>query len=272
LIAVSLIEELIRLIAKPLRREDYEDFFFKENLAFRIKGSRIEAVRHPSMPDPDSLLHIEEQKRILFRNTAQFVRGYPANDVLLWGERGTGKSSLVKSLLTVFAEEGLRIVQMYKWEIPSLTELYEVLREREEKFILFFDDLSFEPSEDSFKLLKSLLDGDVEERPENVLVYATSNRRNLMPDREFEEKFPSESLQERISLIDRFGIRLSFFPFDKDRYLSIVRFYAKRRGLNLPEDKLCEEALLWARERGNFSGRTALQFIKDLEGRLNLSS
>ncbi|WP_457600527.1 ATP-binding protein [Hydrogenivirga sp.] len=269
---MNFLEELRRLISQSLRSEDYDDGFFHKHTAFRLRVSRIEPVVHPSTPDPGTLMHVERQRKTLLRNTAQFVKGLPANDILLWGERGTGKSSLVKSLLKVFAGEGLRIVQVHKWEIPSLTELYDVLRDRPQRFILFFDDLSFEPHEDSFKLLKSLLEGDIEERPENVLVYATSNRRHLIPDVETEEKFPSESVQERVSLIDRFGIRLGFFAFTKDQYLDIVRSYADRRRLNIPEEELEREALLWATERGNFSGRTAHQFIRDLEGRLNLSS
>ncbi|RUM29249.1 MAG: ATP-binding protein, partial [Aquifex sp.] len=244
----------------------------REHLAFRVRSSNIEPIRHPSISDPEDLRNVDRQKEILFRNTEQFVMGFPANDVLLWGERGTGKSSLVRSLLHTFGSRGLRLIQVYKWDIPSLTDLYDILRDREERFILFFDDLSFEPNEDTFRLLKSILDGDLEERPENVLVYATSNRRHLIPDVEREEKFPSESLQERISLIDRFGIRLGFFAFDKERYLDIVRHYVRKRGLSVNGEELEREALRWATERGSFSGRTAYQFVKDLEGRIRLSS
>ncbi len=266
------IEELLRLFMPTLDKEEYTDDFFKEHLTFRLKGGRLEPVPYPSIPDPQELMHVDRQKKVLFRNTEQFVRGLPANDVLLWGERGTGKSSLVKSLLKPYGAQGLRIVQVQKSDIPSLSDLYGILRGREQRFILFFDDLSFQPEEDSFKLLKSLLEGDIEERPENVLVYATSNRRHLIPDLEIEEKFPSESLQERISLIDRFGIRLGFFAFGKEEYLSIVRELARRRGLNVDVQRLESEALRWATERGSFSGRTANHFIKDLEGRLSLSS
>ncbi len=262
---------MLELLNRRLERSDYPDGFFKEHLAFRLRGDRIEAVKHPSVPDPDKLLHVDRQKETIFRNTAQFVKGLPANDVLLWGDRGTGKSSLVKSLLKVFSSDGLRIVQVYKWEIVSLTDLYEVLRGRRERFILFFDDLSFEPGEEDFKVLKSMLEGDIEERPDNVLVYATSNRRHLVPEVEREEKFPSESLQERVSLIDRFGIRLAFFSFDKETYLEIVRSYVRDRGLEVSEEELVREALRWATERGSFSGRTANQFVRDLEGRLKVS-
>ncbi len=239
-------------------------------VAFRFRGGELEPVKNPSIPDPDDLLGIDRQKEILFRNTRQFVLGYPANDVLLWGDRGTGKSSLVKSLLKVFKDEGLKIVQIYKWEIPSLSDLYSVLRSSPYRFILFFDDLSFEPSEEAFKLLKSLLDGDIEERPENTLVYVTSNRRNIIAQREYEDKFPQDSYQEAISLAERFGIRLSFHSFNKEMYLKIVKHYIKKRKLDIDEKFVEEEALRWATERGSFSGRVAFQFVKDLEGRYRL--
>ena len=266
------LEELLSLINGRLDPAKYEDGFFQRYTAFRFKRNEIEPVPYPSTPDPEDILGVDSQKETLFRNTAQFVRGLPANDVLLWGDRGTGKSSLVRSLLKPFAEEGLRIIQLHKWEIPSLSDLYKVLRGKPQRFILFFDDLSFEQSEEAFKLLKSLLDGDIEERPPNVLVYATSNRRHMVSEREEEGKFPTDSLHERISLIERFGIRLAFYPFDKETYLRIVEHYAEKRELKISKGKLREEALRWATERGNFSGRTAYQFIKDLEGRLSLSS
>ena len=263
---MSLLKELLKEIQHGLNPAEYPPQFFRNFLAFRLKNNRIEAVKHPHIPNIDSLLFIDRQKEILLRNTEQFVEGYPANDVLLWGARGTGKSSLVKSLLGVFGDKGLRIVQLYKDEIPELAELYEVLRDKEEKFILFFDDLSFEPHEDSFKLLKSLLDGDVEERPVNVLVYATTNRRNLIPELEEMEKFPEESLQERVSLVERFGIRLHFPPLSQREYLHIVEKYLETFGVEMDEE-VRKESLRWATERGSFSGRVAYQFVKDLLGR-----
>ncbi len=266
------LEDLLSILEGRLDPGRYGEDFFSKYLAFRFRRGEIEPIPHPSVPDPEDILGVDSQKEILFRNTAQFVKGLPANDVLLWGDRGTGKSSLVRSLLKPFAEEGLRIIQLHKWEIPSLSDLYKVLRGKLQRFILFFDDLSFEPSEEVFKLLKSLLDGDIEERPSNVLVYATSNRRHMVSEREEEGKFPTDSFHEKISLIERFGIRLAFYPFDKDTYLRIVEHYAENRELNISKEKLREEALRWATERGNFSGRTAYQFIKDLEGRLSLSS
>ncbi len=266
------LEELLRLIDGKLDPDRYDDGFFRRYAAFRFRRSEIEPVPYPSVPDPEDILGVDSQKEILFRNTAQFVRGLPANDVLLWGDRGTGKSSLVRSLLKPFAEEGLRIVQLHKWEIPSLSDLYRVLRGKPQRFILFLDDLSFEPEEEAFRLLKSLLDGDIEERPPNVLVYATSNRRYIVSGREEGGKFPADSFHERVSLIERFGIRLAFYSFDKDTYLRIVEHYAEKRELRISKEELREEALRWATERGNFSGRTAYQFVKDLEGRLSLSS
>lgn len=240
-----------------------------EYIAYRFKDGQLLPVRHPHVPDFDSLLHIDRQKEILRRNTLQFVKGLPANDALLWGDRGTGKSSLIKSMLGLFAGEGLRLVQVYKMDILHLSDLYGLLRERKERFILFFDDLSFEPGDENIKILKSLMDGDVEERPENVLVYATSNRRHLMPERTEEDKFPEESYSEKVSLVERFGIRLGFFAFGKEQYLSIVRNLVSQRALELEEEEIHSLALDWALQNG-FSGRSAFYFVKDLEGRLRL--
>ncbi len=240
-----------------------------EYLAYRFKEGELLPVRHAHVPDFHSLLHIDTQKETLRRNTLQFVKGLPANDALLWGDRGTGKSSLVKSMLGLFAQEGLRLIQVYKMDILHLSELYELLREREEKFILFFDDLSFEPGDENLRVLKSLMEGDIEERPANLLVYATSNRRHLMTEREEDSKFPEESYWERVSLVERFGIRLGFFSFGKEQYLSIVKDLALRRGLEIEEEELKRLALEWALHRG-FSGRSANQFIRDLEGKLRL--
>ena len=242
---------------------------FESYVAFRFKEGKLQPVKHPHIPDFDSLLHIDYQKETLKRNTLQLIKGLPANDVLLWGERGTGKSSLVKSMLGLFAKEGLRIVQVYKMDIMHLSELYDALREREEKFILFFDDLSFEPEDENVRVLKSMMDGDVEERPQNLVIYATSNRRHLMPEVQRDEKFPEESYRERVSLVERFGIRLGFFAFGKEQYLSIVESLALRRGLNIDKKELESLALQWAINNG-FSGRSAFQFIKDLEGMLKL--
>lgn len=267
---MSLVEQLVKELSKGLNVREYPEGFFKEHLAFRLKVNKLEPVKHPHIPDINSLLGIERQKEALLRNTAQFVKGFPANDALLWGARGTGKSSLVKALLGVFGKEGLRIVQVTKHEIPELADLYEVLRDKEERFILFFDDLTFEPHEDTFRLLKSLLEGDVEERPLNVLVYATTNRRHLSPDLEERDKFPEEALHEKFSLVERFGIRLQFPPISKEVYLEIVKSYLEKFGIKVNEE-VEMEALRWATERGSFSGRVAYQFAKDYAGRVKLN-
>ncbi len=238
---------------------------FEEYIAFRYREGKLQPVKHPHLPDFDSLLHIDYQKETLKRNTLQFIKGYPANDVLLWGDRGTGKSSLVKAMLSLFYAKGLRIVQVYKMDIMHISDLYELLRDRREKFILFFDDLSFEPKDENIRVLKSLMDGDIEERPSNVIIYATSNRRNLMPERQEEEKFPEESYWERVSLVERFGIRLGFFAFGKEQYLSIVKHMMQKRGLDIEERELERLALEWALVNG-FSGRSANHFVKNLEG------
>ncbi|GAB6065184.1 ATP-binding protein [Aquifex pyrophilus] len=265
---MSILRELLKELSEYVSVENYTEEFFDKYYAFRIKG-RLEPVRYPHIPQLDKFVGIERQKSILLRNTEQFVKGFPANDVLLWGARGTGKSSLVKALLGIFASEGLRLIQITKSEIPEIAHLYELLRGRKKRFILFFDDLSFEPEEESFKLLKSLMEGDIEERPPNVLVYATSNRRNLIPEKGEEEKFPEESLQERISLVERFGIRLQFPPMDKRLYLKAVSLYLRDYNISLNEE-IERSALMWATERGSFSGRVAYQFVKDYVGRLRL--
>lgn len=242
---------------------------FEKFLALRFKNGELLPIEHPHIPSYHDLLGIERQKETLRLNTLQFVKGYPANDVLLWGDRGTGKSSLVKSMLGLFSEEGLRLVQVFKMDIEHLSELYRLLRKSPFKFILFFDDISFEPKDELVRLLKSLMDGDLEERPSNILIYATSNRRHLMPERLEEEKFPEESYIERVSLVERFGIRLGFFAFGKEQFLNIVRHYAQKRGLKIDGDKLERLALDWSMSNG-FSGRSAYQFVKDLEGKLKL--
>ncbi|MFN3947048.1 MAG: ATP-binding protein [Aquificaceae bacterium] len=243
---------------------------FESYIAFRFKEGKLQPVEFPHTPSYHSLLHIDYQKETLRRNTLQLIKGLPFNDALLWGDRGTGKSSLVKAMLGLFAKDGLRLIQVYKMDIVHLSDLYYLLRGKKEKFILFFDDLSFEPGDENLRVLKSLMDGDIEERPSNVALYATSNRRHLMPERDGEEKFPEESYWERVSLVERFGIRLAFFAFGKEEYLSIVRHMVAQRGLKVEEGELQRLALEWALNRG-FSGRSAHQFVKNLEGMLKLS-
>jgi predicted AAA+ superfamily ATPase len=201
--------------------------------------------------------------------------GLPANNVLLWGERGCGKSSLIKGLLKPFAPQGLRIVELKRWDIMSLPRITALLRGVPYRFILFCDDLSFDEGEGDFRALKTLLDGDIEERPDNVLIYATSNRRHLMPERLADntgelEIHPEEAVGERLALSDRFGLSLGFYRLDQDEYLAVVRHYAARRSLPLSDDELCDRALKWAMSSGRRSGRAVRQFMDDLEGCLGL--
>jgi len=251
---------------------------FGRHWAFRWerngRAGRLLPVTHPHRVDLDDLVGIEEAKAALLRNTEQFVEGHPANNVLLWGERGSGKSSCVKGLLPRFAGRGLRLVEVPREELGSLLSIAAPLRGLPFRFVIFCDDLSFGAVED-FRALKSLLDGGVEERPENVRVYATSNRRHLVPEPMSDntgeaEIHPEEAVAEKLGLADRFGIAIGFPRFDRQAYLDVVDHYARRTGLDIPPARLHEEANRFAMERGHRSGRTARQFVDDLAGRLSL--
>jgi hypothetical protein len=250
---------------------------FDSHRAFRWEragdSGRIVPVDHPHRVDLADLVGIDRAKEELLRNTVQFVSGRPANHVLLWGERGTGKSSCVKGLLGAFGSRGLRIVELARWDLFSFPRIAGQLRGRPYRFILFCDDLSFDEGEADFRGLKTLLDGGVEERPENVLIYATSNRRHLMPERRVEmgaedEIHPEEAVSERLSLSDRFGLQIGFYRFDQETYLAVVESYARRMRLPVDPGTLREEALRWALSAGSRSGRVAKQFADDLAGRL----
>jgi predicted AAA+ superfamily ATPase len=237
----------------------------------------LQGVAYPDLPDHADLLGIDRVLAILHRNTRQFLHGFSANNVLLWGERGTGKSSAVKGLLAPYAEQGLRLVEVHKEDLYHLPAICTRLRAFPQRFILFCDDLSFDESEVSYRELKALLEGGVEARPDNVLVYATSNRRHLMPERllentDAEEIHPEERVAEKLSLSDRFGITLAFYCMSQDTYLAIVRHLARQRNLSVETADLERRALLWARGRGARSGRVARQFIDDLGGRLALQA
>ncbi|AEE14181.1 protein of unknown function DUF815 [Thermodesulfobium narugense DSM 14796] len=243
---------------------------FKEDLkeiaAFRFKDEKLMPIHNVSFYDLNKFLGIDEQIKTLLKNTFKFVKRLPASDVLLWGERGTGKSSLVKAMLGKFFSDGLRIIQIYKSQINDLSNLYGLLRDEDYRFILFFDDLSFSIGEDSWMVLKALLDGDIEERPSNILVYATSNRRHLTKEEDTNEKFANDAYRETISLVERFGIRLSFSPFSKEQYLNIVKNYVNLRGLEIDEEILSQRALEWVQMGGSFTGRSAFQFVEYLYG------
>lgn len=237
----------------------------------------LRPVHTPHPVRLDDLLGIEPQKAELERNTRQFVHGVPANNALLWGSRGTGKSSLIKALLTRYAAEGLRLVEVDKQDLIDLPDIVEPLRPRPERFVVFCDDLSFEADDPSYKALKAVLDGSVAAAPDNVLIYATSNRRHLLPEYMSEneqarvvdgEIHQGEAVEEKISLSERFGLWISFYPFDQDRYLAIVERYLSAMGVaaqKYPEAR--QPALRWALARGSRSGRVALQFARDYAGR-----
>ena len=241
------------------------------------RNDRIEIKGIPA-PDPvcfDEIIGIEDIVSDLRGNTEQFLEGLPCNDVLLYGPRGTGKSSAVKALLNAYAVRGLRMVEMARDALSHILDVAENIEGREEKFIIFCDDLSFEENDTSFRRIKTMLEGGLETRPSNMRIYATSNRRHLMPEKVSEslavshdELHPEETLEEKISLSDRFGMRLGFQNFDADVFLRIIGNYARLRNLHVGEEELRTEAMQWSLSHGSFSGRTARQFIDDLEGRL----
>ena len=235
----------------------------------------LESLPHPHTFSLDCMAAVDEQRRQLVRNTEQFLAGRPANNVLMTGARGTGKSSLVKALLHQYADQGLRLIEVDKSDLLTLPALLSLLSARPEKYILFCDDLSFEDGDDAYKALKTTLDGGLSQRCDNVLVYATSNRRHLMPEYMADnvahtgnggEVHPQEAVEEKVSLSDRFGLWLSFYPFDQNAYLQAVQNWLEEAGLNLDETAR-RAALNWSQSRGSRSGRVAWQFVCDWAGR-----
>ena len=239
---------------------------------------RIEPVLHVGSIRLSDLREVDAQRDKLVRNTAQFVAGKPANNVLLTGARGTGKSSLIKGCLNAFASQGLRLIEIDKTDLIELPELVELVAQRPERFVLYCDDLSFEDGDAGYKALKSALDGSVAQSSENVLIYATSNRRHLLPERMRDnlsatytddgELHPGEVVEEKISLSERFGVWISFYPFSQDEYLCIVTQWLQHFGVRDGDIAAARTAsLVWALERGSRSGRVAYQFARDLAGR-----
>jgi uncharacterized protein len=241
----------------------------------------LEPVRVTDTITLKELLGVEEQKDIMISNTRQFLAGLPANNALLWGSRGSGKSSLVKALLNEFGPLGLRFIQVEKEDLIYLSEIFTAVENQPYRFILLCDDLTFEVGELSYKMLKSALDGSVYSAPENVLIYVTSNRRHLLPEYDSDNiggKFvrgelqQSEAMEEKVSLSDRFGIWVAFYAFSQDRYLEAVRLSVERearmRNLTIPWSKdLEQDAIQWSRDKSKRCGRTAFQFAKNWVGR-----
>jgi predicted AAA+ superfamily ATPase len=275
--AEHLLHRIEAALPQPLHAPDWS-----ASVAYRFRQrangmGHIEPVRQVSQLQLDDLREIDDQKEKIRRNTEQFVKGLPANNVLLTGARGTGKSSLIRACLNAFSSQGLRLIEVDKDHLVALPDIIELVANRPEKFMIYCDDLSFEEGEAGYKALKSMLDGSVVAATPNVLVYATSNRRHLLPEYMKEnltythtddgEVHPGEVVEEKISLSERFGLWISFYPFSQDEYLTIVMQWLAHFKVQAPLDAIRAEALLWALERGSRSGRVAYQFARDYAGR-----
>jgi len=277
--AEQLIERIESILPQPLAAP--ADWSASIAWRYRRRSSghgTLEPVRHVATMALDDLKEIDAQKEKIERNTRQFVQGKPANNVLLTGARGTGKSSLIRACLHAYAPQGLRLIEVDKAELTDLPDIIDVVSGRPEKFIVFSDDLSFDEGEPGYKALKSILDGSVAAATPNVLIYATSNRRHLLPEymkenltythTEDGEVHPGEVIEEKISLSERFGLWVSFYPFTQAEYLAIAGQWLAHFGADAAAIEAARpEALVWALERGSRSGRVAYQFARDYTGR-----
>jgi uncharacterized protein len=274
--AESLMARIEAVLPQPLGQPDWA-----ASIAFRYRkrGGHgvLEPVRHVASIALADLQEIDDQKAKIQRNTEHFVQGLPANNVLLTGARGTGKSSLIKACLNAYAGQGLRLIEVDKADLTDLPDIVDVVAGRPERFLVFCDDLSFEDGEAGYKALKSILDGSVAAASPNVLIYATSNRRHLLPEYMKEnlsythtddgEVHPGEAVEEKISLSERFGLWVSFYPFTQDEYLAVVNQWLAHLGVPANEREAARpQALVWALERGSRSGRVAYQFALDVAG------
>lgn len=276
--ASELLDRIEAILPRPLGAPDWN-----AGVAWRYRKRSsghgvLEPVRHVAAIGLEDLKEIDAQKEKIQRNTLQFVQGHPANNVLLTGARGTGKSSLIKACLNAYAAQGLRLIEVDKADLVDLPDIIDVVGARPEKFMVFCDDLSFEEGEPGYKALKSILDGSVAASTPNVLIYATSNRRHLLPEYMKEnltythtadgEVHPGEVVEEKISLSERFGLWVSFYPFSQDEYLHIAATWLAHFGVAAGAIEAARpEALVWALERGSRSGRVAYQFARDYAGR-----
>ncbi len=276
--AEQLLDRLETVLPRPLAAPDWS-----ASIAFRYRrgapgAGRLLPVRQVATVRLDALVEVGPQKERLVANTAQFVAGRSANNVLLTGARGTGKSSLIKAVLNEYAGSGLRLIEVDKADLVELPDIVDLVADRPERFVVFCDDLSFDEGEPGYKALKSILDGSVSQATDNVLVYATSNRRHLLPEYMKEnlsyqhlengEVHPGEVVEEKISLSERFGLWISFYPFSQDEYLAIVAQWLRGFGIGADEIATARQpSLVWALERGSRSGRVAYQFAKDWAGR-----
>jgi len=274
--AQALLERVERLLPPDVVAPDFAAF-----KAFRWRRGNgrgwLQPVQRPHRIRLQDLCGIDRQKNLVAQNTLQFVRGLPANNVLLTGARGTGKSSLVKAVLNEYADQGLRLIEVDKHDLMDLPSIIDSVASRPQRFVLFSDDLSFAADEPGYTSLKAVLDGSVAATPDNILLYATSNRRHLMPEymrENLETKYlgdeihPGETVEEKISLSERFGLWISFYPFDQDEYLTIVRYWLQQYGVpGFGDEQTRQEALQWALQRGSRSGRVGWQFARDWAGR-----
>ena len=276
--AEALMARIELVLPQPMVEPDWS-----ASVAFRYRKRNngrggLEPVRHVAKLSLADLQEIDGQKEKIQRNTEQFVKGLPANNVLLTGARGTGKSSLIKACLNEYGPQGLRLIEVDKDDLTDLPDIIELVSERTEKFMIFCDDLSFEDGEPGYKALKSILDGSIAAATPNVLIYATSNRRHLLPEYMKEnltythtddgEVHPGEGVEEKISLSERFGLWVSFYPFSQDEYLTIAAQWLSSFGFKHAEIEAAKpEALVWALERASRSGRVAYQFARDYAGK-----
>lgn len=252
--------------------------------AFKWQNKQLIAIYKPKIIDLNDIKGIERQKEKLIQNTEQFLKGYPANDVLLTGSRGTGKSSIVRSLLSKYVDQGLRLIEIERDDLSDLPEIQKCIQDRPEKFIVYCDDLAFNAEDENYRSLKSVLDGSLQSGSSNFIIYATSNRRHLLPEfmhentpvlkadvPQHKELHPQEAIEEKISLSDRFGLWLSFYPMDQNLYLEIVEHYLAKEKIIMNE-LVRAEALRWCQSRGQRSGRSAYQFSKHWIGSEQLKS
>ncbi|SCM68241.1 ATP-binding protein [Donghicola eburneus] len=267
---------LERMAPAPLAAPDFDS---ADAFLWQTAPERLTPVNKVSRVDFDLLVGINRSRDTLLANTRQFAKGFPANNALLWGARGMGKSSLVKAVHAKLLDEGLplKVVELAREDLPTVARLMDLLREApQRRFILFCDDLSFSHDDQHYKSLKAVLDGGIAGRPDNVIFYATSNRRHLMPRDMIENERssainPAEAVEEKVSLSDRFGLWLGFHPCSQDEYMSMIFGYVAAHGMTVDEETVRAEAIEWTATRGARSGRVAWQFFTDLAGRHDVS-
>ena len=271
IVLTRIADALERMSPTPLAAPNFSS---ADAFVWHVEPDRLEPVTNVNRVDLSLLIGVRRSRDTLLENTVQFARGLPANNALLWGARGMGKSSLVKAVHAEVLTQGLplKMVELQREDLPSVARLLNLLRAREERFLLFCDDLSFSHDDQHYKSLKAVLDGGIEGRPDNVVFYATSNRRHLMPRDMIENERssginPSEAVEEKVSLSDRFGLWLGFHPCTQDEYLEMVRGYCAAYDVEVEEDTLRAEAIEWQATRGARSGRVAWQYFTDLAGR-----